>query len=45
LLEQGKMADARAQFEQSLQRMPNRRAAVQGLERAVATRTSQADAR
>jgi tetratricopeptide (TPR) repeat protein len=45
LLEQGRMKDAAAQFEQSLTRMPNRRAAVQGLERASATRTSQAGAR
>jgi predicted Zn-dependent protease len=34
LLEQNRLKDAAAQFEQSLQRMPNRRAAVQGLSRA-----------
>ncbi len=45
LVEQGRMADAKAQFEQSLSRMPNRRAALQGLERASATRTSQAGVR
>jgi tetratricopeptide (TPR) repeat protein len=45
LVEQGRMADAKAQFEQSLSRMPNRRAALQGLERARATRTSQAGGR
>jgi tetratricopeptide (TPR) repeat protein len=45
LVEQGRMKDAQAQFEQSLSRMPNRRAALQGLERASATRTSQAGAR
>jgi tetratricopeptide (TPR) repeat protein len=45
LVEQGRMADAKVQFEQSLSRMPNRRAALQGLERASATRTSQAGVR
>jgi hypothetical protein len=45
LVEQGRMADAKAQFEQSLSRMPNRRGALQGLERASATRTSQAGGR
>jgi tetratricopeptide (TPR) repeat protein len=45
LVEQGRMADAKVQFEQSLSRMPNRRAALQGLERATATRTSQAGVR
>jgi tetratricopeptide (TPR) repeat protein len=42
LLEQGRMKDAAAQFEQSLTRMPNRRASLQGLERANGGRTSQA---
>jgi tetratricopeptide (TPR) repeat protein len=42
LLEQGRTKDAAAQFEQSLTRMPNRRASQQGLERANASRTSQA---
>ena len=45
LLEQGRMADAKAQFDQSLLRMPNRRAAVRGLERASASHTSQAQGR
>ncbi len=46
LLEQGRTKDAMAQFEQSLMRMPNRRAAVQGLERAQSkSSTSQAPAR
>jgi hypothetical protein len=39
------MKDAQAQFDQSLVRMPNRRAALQGLERASVTRTSQAGVR
>ena len=39
LAEQGRLKDAAAQFEQSLARMPNRRAAVQGLQR-VTTKTS-----
>jgi tetratricopeptide (TPR) repeat protein len=34
LAEQGRMKEAAAQFEQALSRTPNRRAAVQGLERA-----------
>jgi hypothetical protein len=38
----GRSQDAAAQFNQSLQRMPNRRAALQGLEKASTTRTSQA---
>jgi tetratricopeptide (TPR) repeat protein len=38
----GRTQDAAAQFQQSLQRMPNRRAALQGLEKSSATRTSQA---
>jgi tetratricopeptide (TPR) repeat protein len=45
LVDQGRMADAKVQFDQSLQRMPNRRAALHGLERAAATRTSQAGVR
>jgi tetratricopeptide (TPR) repeat protein len=45
LVEQGRMADAKAQFDHALERMPNRRAALQGLERANATRTSQAQGR
>ena len=39
LVEQGRLKDAASQFEQSLARMPNRRAAVQGLQRAT-TKTS-----
>lgn len=38
LLEQGRTREAAAQFEQALARMPNRRAAVQGLQRATAQR-------
>jgi tetratricopeptide (TPR) repeat protein len=38
---QGRAKDAAAQFEQSLNRMPNRRISVQGLERTHTTRTSQ----
>ena len=38
----GRTADAAAQFQQSLQRTPNRRASVLGLEKASTTRTSQA---
>ena len=45
LVDQGRMADAKVQFDQSLQRMPNRRAALNGLERATTTRTSQAGVR
>jgi tetratricopeptide (TPR) repeat protein len=45
LADQGRMKDAQAQFDQSLSRMPNRRAALQGLERATVTRTSQAGVR
>jgi tetratricopeptide (TPR) repeat protein len=39
----GRAQEAAAQYQQSLQRMPNRRAAVQGLDKASATRTSQAE--
>ena len=39
LAEQGRLKEAAAQFEQSLARMPNRRASVQGLQR-VTTKTS-----
>jgi tetratricopeptide (TPR) repeat protein len=45
LVEQGRMADAKVQFDRALERMPNRRASVRGLERASATRTSQAQDR
>jgi tetratricopeptide (TPR) repeat protein len=45
LREQGRMKDAAAQFELALTRMPNRRASVQGLERAASSRTSQAGVR
>src|SRR5262249_2683868 len=45
LVDQGRMADAKAQFDRALERMPNRRASVQGLERASASRTSQAQGR
>jgi len=38
----GRTQDAAAQYQQSLQRMPNRRAAVQGLGKVSATRSSQA---
>jgi hypothetical protein len=41
LLEQGRAKDAAAQFQQSLLRMPNRRAAVQGLAKTTASSTSQ----
>jgi tetratricopeptide (TPR) repeat protein len=39
LLEQGRTKEAAAQFEQSLVRMPNRRASVRGLERATSAGT------
>jgi tetratricopeptide (TPR) repeat protein len=42
LLDQGRLKDAAAQFEQSLARMPNRRASTQGLERARPVRSSEA---
>jgi len=42
LLDQGRLKDAAAQFEQSLTRMPNRRASKQGLEKARAVRSSDA---
>ena len=42
LLEQGRAKDAAAQFQQSLLRMPNRRASVQGLAKTAGTTTSQA---
>jgi len=45
LVEQGRMADAKVQFDHALERMPNRRAALQGLERASARPTSQAGVR
>ena len=38
----GRAQEAAAQYQQSLQRMPNRRAAMQGLDKAPAKRTSQA---
>jgi tetratricopeptide (TPR) repeat protein len=41
LLEQGRAKDAAAQFDQSLLRMPNRRASVQGLAKTSTTSTSQ----
>ena len=41
LLDQGRLKDAAAQFEQSLARMPNRRAATQGLEKSRAARPSE----
>jgi tetratricopeptide (TPR) repeat protein len=40
LLDQGRMKDAAAQFEQSLARTPNRRLSVQGLQRATAQRST-----
>ncbi len=42
LLDQGRLKDAAGQFEQSLARMPNRRASMQGLERTRAARSSDA---
>jgi hypothetical protein len=45
LTELGRGPEAAAQYQQSLQRMPNRRAAVQALAKSAATRTSQAGAR
>ena len=38
----GRTQDAAAQFQASLQRMPNRRASIQGLQKAAPTRSSQA---
>jgi tetratricopeptide (TPR) repeat protein len=40
LLDQGRMKDAAAQFEQSLARTPNRRLSVEGLKRASAQRST-----
>ena len=45
LLDMGRTQDAAAQYQQSLLRMPNRRAAVQGMSRTSASRPSQAGAR
>jgi hypothetical protein len=45
LSELGRPQEAAAQYQASLLRMPNRRAAVQGLAKTPATRTSQAGAR
>jgi hypothetical protein len=45
LSELGRAQDAAAQYQASLLRMPNRRAAVQGLSKAAPTRSSQAGAR
>lgn len=42
LLSMNRMKDAAAQFEASLERMPNRRASVQGLQRANASKTTTA---
>jgi tetratricopeptide (TPR) repeat protein len=42
LLDQGRLKDAAVQFEQSLARMPNRRASMQGLERTRAASSSEA---
>ncbi|PYQ99627.1 MAG: hypothetical protein DMF97_10945 [Acidobacteria bacterium] len=42
LLDQGRLKDAAAQFEQSLARMPNRRASTQGVEKTRAARPSEA---
>jgi hypothetical protein len=42
LLDQGRMKDAAAQFEQSLARMPKRRLSVQGLQRATTTKSTSA---
>src|SRR5581483_6914729 len=41
LLEQGRMKDAAEQFQQSLVRMPNRRASVQGLAKTTASSSTQ----
>ena len=40
LLQQGRMKEAAAQFEQSLLRTPNRRASVQGLQQANTQRST-----
>jgi tetratricopeptide (TPR) repeat protein len=45
LLDMGRAQDAAAQYQQSLLRMPNRRAAVQGMSKTSASRSSQAGAR
>jgi tetratricopeptide (TPR) repeat protein len=45
LSELGRTQDAAAQYQQSLFRMPNRRAAVQGMSKTAASRPSQAGAR
>jgi tetratricopeptide (TPR) repeat protein len=42
LLEQGRVKDAAVQFEQSLMRMPNRRASVEGLAKTRPARSSEA---
>jgi len=42
LLHQGRMKDAQTQFQHSLMRMPNRRQALQGLQKSHAAQTSQA---
>src|SRR5258705_13274085 len=42
LSELGRGQEAAAQYQQSLQRMPNRRAAIQGLQKAAPARPSQA---
>ena len=42
LVEQGRLKDAAAQFEQALARMPNRRASMQGIEKTRAGRPSDA---
>ena len=42
LVKQGRMKEAQAQFEHSLSRMPNRRAALEGLRHVTPVRPSQA---
>jgi tetratricopeptide (TPR) repeat protein len=43
LLDEGRLKDAAAEFDRALVRMPNRRASLQGLERANAVRSSHQD--
>ena len=45
LVDLGRMQEAAAQFQQSLERMPNRRASVQGLQKTAPARSSQAPQR
>jgi len=45
LVDLGRLQEAAAQFQQSLDRMPNRRASVQGLQKTAPARSSQAPQR